>query len=137
MDQNYKNHRQYVPAYHFVLLPLSLGGLVITVFDWWPAVQQHWLYALVFLLFLLTAYCLRSFALKVQDRVIRAEEGLRHYLLTGKPLPAALQLPQILALRFASDEEMPALAQRAVAENLSADQIKRAVKNWRADQLRA
>jgi hypothetical protein len=78
----------------------------------------------------------RRFALKAQDRAIRAEENIRHFILTGKPLDTGLRLRQIIALRFASDEEMPALAQRAITEKLSSKQIKQAIKNWRADYHR-
>ena len=78
----------------------------------------------------------RSFALRAQDRAIRAEENFRHYILTGKPLPAGLRMGQIIALRFASDAELPALAQKALAEKLSGDDIKKRVVHWRADHHR-
>ena len=78
----------------------------------------------------------RGFALKAQDRAIRAEENLRHYVLTGKLLDKQLRMGQIIALRFASDEELPALAQKAAEENLSNKQIKAAIRNWRADTYR-
>jgi hypothetical protein len=76
------------------------------------------------------------FSLKAQDRAIRAEENFRHYILTGKPLDSRLTTRQIIGLRFASDEEFPALAVRAVEENLSEDEIKRLVKKWRPDYYR-
>jgi hypothetical protein len=78
----------------------------------------------------------RIFALKAQDRAIRAEENLRHYVLTGKLLDARLTPRQITGLRFAPDGEFPALAQRAAAENLAVDDVKKAVKNWRPDTYR-
>jgi hypothetical protein len=78
----------------------------------------------------------RIFALKAQDRAIRAEENLRHYVLTGKLLPPALRVGQVVALRFASDEELPALTVKAVKEDLRPDAIKRAVQRWRADTYR-
>jgi hypothetical protein len=74
--------------------------------------------------------------LKGQDRVIRAEEKLRHFILTGKPLDARLTTKQIIGLRFASDAEFPELARKAADENLSMDAIKKSVKNWRADHDR-
>ncbi len=87
---------------------------------------------------LLAAYFLfRSYSLKAQDRAIRAEENLRHFVLTGKLLDKNLDMKQIIALRFAPDEEFLALAERAVKENLSNTEIKKAVKNWRADYNRA
>jgi len=94
------------------------------------------LLVLAFLLIGLTAVFARTFALKAQDRAARAEEKLRHFILSGKALPAELKLAQILALRFASDEEYLYLVNRAVIENLPADEIKKAIKNWRADDHR-
>ncbi len=78
----------------------------------------------------------RAFALKAQDRAIRAEENLRHFILTGKPLDKGLRIGQIIALRFAGDEEFPSLVQRASAENLSGKEIKMQIKNWKADLYR-
>jgi hypothetical protein len=78
----------------------------------------------------------RAFALKAQDRAIRAEENLRHFVLTGKPLDNRLTMGQIIALRFASDEEMPGLARKAVDEKLSQSQVKKEIKNWRGDYRR-
>ena len=80
-------------------------------------------------------YC-RTFPLIAQDRVILSEENLRHYVLTGKLLDKRLSKTQIIGLRFASDAELPALAQRAADESLSQDAIKKAVKNWRVDTNR-
>jgi hypothetical protein len=80
---------------------------------------------------------MRQFALKAQDRAIRAEENLRHFVMTGKLLDPRLTIRQIIGLRFASDEEFLELEKRAVEETLSEDDIKKAVKNWRADYYRA
>jgi hypothetical protein len=85
---------------------------------------------------MLLAWYIRTFPLKAQDRAIRAEEGLRQFILTGKPLPRGLRLSQIIALRFASDEEFPELAERAVRENMGNKSIKKAVRNWREDHDR-
>ncbi len=79
----------------------------------------------------------RTFALKAQDRAIRAEETLRHFVLTGKLLDSTLTIRQIIGLRFASDDEFASLAHRAAIENLSEDAIKKAIKNWRGDYYRA
>ena len=88
-----------------------------------------------FILLIVAAYT-RSFPLRARDRAIRAEENLRYYVMTGKLLPQALTVPQIVALRFASDEEFPALVDRAVKEQLRSKEIKSAIKNWRADHYR-
>jgi len=88
------------------------------------------------LLLLLTAFYARVFALKAQDRVIRAEENFRFYLLTQKELPAELTIRQIIGLRFASDEEFLALVDRAVKEKMTEKEIKKSIKNWRGDYYR-
>ena len=79
---------------------------------------------------------IRTFPLKAQDRAIRAEENLRHYVLTGKLFPAELKLSQIIALRFAPDSEYLALLDRAIKENLSNKEIKAAIQSWKADHHR-
>ena len=79
---------------------------------------------------------MRAFALRAQDRAIKVEENFRHYLLTGKSLSNELSVRQIIGLRFASDDEFPALANKAVTENLSEKEIKKAIKNWKADTYR-
>ena len=76
------------------------------------------------------------FAVKAQDRAIRAEENLRHFSLTGKLLDPRLTIRQIIALRFAPDGEFVSLAQAAVDKNLAEDAIKQAVKKWRSDTYR-
>ena len=76
---------------------------------------------------------------RVQDRVIRLEENLRYQRLLPPELLAATQsltLGQIIALRFASDAELPALVQRTLSENLEPKAIKQSITNWRADNLR-
>jgi hypothetical protein len=74
--------------------------------------------------------------LKAQDRAIRAEENLRHYVLTGKLLPTSLTVGQIVALRFAPDAEFPALVNKAATENLPGKAIKASIQNWKADFYR-
>jgi hypothetical protein len=82
------------------------------------------------------AFYIRMFPLGNQNRVIRAEENLRYYVLTGKLLPAGIRMGQVIALRFAPDEELEALVNRAVNENLSPTDIKKAIKNWKGDYHR-
>jgi hypothetical protein len=81
-------------------------------------------------------YNARRFALKLQDRIIRLEMQVRVARLGREADLARLSLRQIIALRFASDAELPGLLQRAAAENMTADQIKRAITAWQADYLR-
>ena len=139
-EQNFKNHTRIVPGYHGVSFLLILAGLVGSIVNLFHAdAATHYSAALIVVIFLVLI-CLffyaRLFALRAQDRAIRAEENFRHYILTGKPHDKNLRLGQIIALRFASDEEMPALAKRAVEEKLSQKQIKQAIQNWRADHHR-
>lgn len=76
------------------------------------------------------------FATTVQDRTIRAEENLRHYAWTVNLLDAQLTMKQIVALRFASDEEFPDLCKKTVKENVNPEDIKKAIITWRADHNR-
>ena len=141
-DQNYGNHAKFVPLYHFFLAGLVLVTLVGAGVNLFVSIRRGQpLYdpALLFAISVCGVFFFlysRVFALKAQDRAIRAEENFRHYLLTGSPLSPKLRTRQIIGLRFAPDEELPALAQRAAAEGLSEKEIKQAVKNWKADHYR-
>ena len=79
----------------------------------------------------------RQFALRAQDRAIRAEENFRHFILTGNALDNRLRMGQIIALRFAADAQFPSLCQQAVEKRLTGTDIKKAIQNWRADHHRA
>ncbi|MFN8360983.1 MAG: DUF6526 family protein [Candidatus Kapaibacterium sp.] len=136
--QNAQNHAQFVPVFHFGLFSICVASFIIAGIHLFGEIT------LVSILLFLMAIALnlgfifmRMFPLKVQDRAIRAEENLRHFALTGKLLDPALTMSQIIALRFASDSEFVALAERAVKESMSSKQIKQAVKQWRADYHRA
>jgi hypothetical protein len=135
--QNYKNHRRISISYHIItllgILALLIGAIINLRNSSDDNLYSASLLVLAALLILSAAMHGRSFALKAQDRAIKAEEGLRYFILTGKRLDSRLTLKQIIALRFASDEEFPGLAQRAVSENLSNDAIKREIKSWRED----
>jgi len=141
-SQNYANHRQLVPLYHFVLfflLLLTLIGAGVNLYESWGDHQRLYSASLILVLtvgMLILFILCRIFALKAQDRAIRAEENLRHFVLTGKLLDARLGVLQIVALRFASDAEFPGLAREAADKNLAPDDIKKAVKSWRADLYR-
>ncbi len=139
-NQNFSNHSRFVPMYHIVtgcLILLGLGGSIVNLLH--SDEHTHYSAALlvvVFLVLISLFWYARSFALRAQDRAIRSEENFRHYILTGKPLDNQLRMGQIIALRFASDGEMPALAKKAVEANLSSKQIKEAIQNWRGDYNR-
>ena len=140
--QNYANHRRNLPAFHFILLPiilLTLIGSFVNLYQSWGDHQRQYSASLIVVIVVCLALLsvnARLFSLKAQDRAIRAEENLRHYVMTGKLLNPKLTVRQIIGLRFASDQEFVELAGRAVEENLSEDAIKKAVKNWRADTYR-
>lgn len=140
MSQNYSNHTRYHAAYHFVAAPLVLIGLICSVLHLIKSPNwNHYNAALIcigFIVLFIIGAITRLYALKLQNRVIRTEENFRHYILTGKPLDSRLRLGQIIALRFASDEEFPALAIKAVEENMTAKTIKQSIQNWRADHRR-
>jgi hypothetical protein len=138
-EQNFANHvRRPEGGFRIVLLVL-LATLIGACVNLYESIGDHQrLYSAS--LILVISVCLpvvlagaRVLALKAQDRAIRAEENLRHYVLTGKLLDPRLTPLQIVALRFASDEEFVALARQAAERNMEPNDIKRAVKNWRAD----
>lgn len=135
--QNFKNHARMVPLYHYVLFALLTGTLVGSIINFLDVPPEgRYSASLIIALTValgLTAFFARLFALKAQDRAIRAEENLRHFVLTGKPLNNQLTMRQIIGLRFASDGEFPGLCARAAAEGLSEKDIKQAVTKWRAD----
>lgn len=140
--QNYANHRRLVPMFHIVLFFIPILTLIGSGVNLFKSLGDHQrlysaaLLVIVNMSLLIMFFFMRIFPLKAQDRAIRAEENLRHYILTGQPLDSRLTIRQIIGLRFASDEEFLALAKRAADENLSEDNIKRAVKNWRGDYYR-
>jgi hypothetical protein len=141
-EQSYANHGRIVPMYHYVtlgILQVTLIGACVNLYQSWGNHQRLYsaslLVTLTFATTLAALYA-RSFALRAQDRAIRAEEQLRHYVMTGKLLDSRLTVKQIVGLRFASNEEFVALAQRAADQSLSPKDIKQAVKSWRADLYR-
>jgi hypothetical protein len=140
--QSYSNHAQIVPMYHYVimgLLQLTFIGSLVNLYQSWGDHSRLYSASLLVTLTLATtllALFARVFALRAQDRAIRAEEQLRHFVMTGKLLDPRLTVQQIVGLRFASNDEFVALAQRAADHNLSAKDIKQAVKTWRADTYR-
>jgi len=128
------------PPYHYVSAPLLIAGLIGSIVNLVNSKPDGYysasLLVLVFVLLLLIGGMVRTYALKAQDRAIRAEESLRHFILTGKPFDSRLNIRQIIALRFASDEELPTLAKRAAEESMRSKQIKEEIKNWREDNYR-
>ena len=141
-EQSYSNHRRYVTGFHVILgiiVLLCVIGSLVQLYRAWGMGENRVVSLLLVLLSVAAAelfwYC-RIFPLRAQDRAIRAEEKLRHYVLTGELPDARLDTRQLVGLRFASDEEYPALAGRAAEEGLSENAIKKAIKSWRADTYR-
>ncbi|RLQ96123.1 DUF6526 family protein [Falsibacillus albus] len=141
-QQNYENHTRMHPLYHYVLSLLLIGTLIISIVQLVRSIssQMNVLMSVVILLMaiILTiiVVLVRIYPLKAQDRAIRAEENLRHYVLTGELLNGRLTMGQIVALRFADDKEFPQLSKRAAEQSLSSKEIKKEIRQWRADHDR-
>jgi hypothetical protein len=141
-QQSYAKHAKIDVVFHRILGPLLMLTFVGSLVNLWQSFGDHSrlynasLIAALSFAALLSGLLLRVFPLKAQDRAIRAEENLRHYVLTGRLFDARLSVKQIVALRFAPDAEFPALAAKAAAENLPPDTIKKSIQNWRADHDR-
>lgn len=141
VSQTYKNHTRLHAPFHFFLAPGSLVLIALTVVN----VVRHssrldaWILLLMAILFFMALFLVRSYPLKAQDRIIRLEERLR--LQSILPAPLSQRIPelteaQLIALRFASDSELPLLVEKAIAEKMPARQIKQSILRWRADSFR-
>ncbi|MGA9930661.1 MAG: DUF6526 family protein [Terriglobales bacterium] len=138
--QNYSHHTRYDPLFHFFILPVFVITLITSIVHLVrrPGLHSAWLVVFMVAAVLLV-FKVRLYSLKVQDRVIRLEERLRLTTLLDpslRPRIGELTEAQLIALRFASDGELPALAARALNEKLAAAEIKKAIREWRADYWR-
>ena len=141
--QTYKNHTRFDPCFHFFLAPIFLLNIPATILWYVHHRYQHmhsglWAILISVALFLFVGIT-RGYSLKVQDRVIRLEEKLRLAALVSPTELIeldSLTIKQYVALRFASNPELPELARRAVRENLTNKQIKQAIVAWRPDYNR-
>jgi hypothetical protein len=141
--QSFKNHTRFFPPFHFVLMPILVFNLIFSIYDTLHRYPEHkylfqW-WIVMSIAFILMALLGRLQAIKAQDRIIRLEERLR----LASLLPANEQshisefaTGQLIALRFASDGELPDLARRALTQKLEPKAIKQAIVKWRADDLR-
>ena len=138
--QNFANHTRFDPPFHFFILPVLALGWLVSVYWLVRRPGLHPVAVVVFLAAVVGGIVMgRLYAIKVQTRIIRLEERLRLALLLPENLRSQLMKlseSQLVGLRFASDAEVPALAQRALTENLPNKEIKQAVKNWRPDYWR-
>jgi len=141
--QSFQHHTRRFPPFHFVLMPILVFNLIFSIYTTirlYPVHRYlfHWWIVMSFALILL-ALLSRMQAVRAQDRIIRLEERLRlASLLPANELPHIHEFTtaQLIALRFASDAELPALAHRTLTQNLDPKTIKEAIVTWRADDLR-
>ncbi len=138
--QTLANHGKFDPLFHFVLAPLLLGCFIASIVFLFHGITALYIWLAVFsLAAFLLSFKTRVYSLKVQDRVIRLEERLRLLALLPEPLKAKihdLSEQQLIALRFAADEEIPSLVEKILRENLDPKAIKKAINNWRPDYWR-
>jgi Family of unknown function (DUF6526) len=141
VPQTYANHVRFHPPFHYFLAPGSFVLLILTVIN----VVRHvhrldaWILLVIGILFVVAVTLTRTSALRVQDRLIRLEERLRlQALLSGDLIARVPDLTeaQLIALRFASDEELPALMVKVLESNMKASEIKKTIVTWRADTFR-
>lgn len=142
-EQNLKNHARFIPLYHFFVLPVLFIHFTIQLY--WLIKTRfmpplHFIPVLVAAALFLGALYGRLFALAVQDRLIRLEERLRYERVLPEELrwrADELTTNQFISLRFASDDELPALMKRVLDEKVTNRKaIKQLIKNWRPDYLR-
>ena|SRR5260370_27450541 len=140
MPQTLDNHTKPDPLFHFFVLPVMAVNICMAV---WtaiknPEINSIWLVVMALAL-AVAVFLIRTYSLKVQNRVIRLEERLRLSGLLPEPLRARVVLldeRQLVALRFASDTEIPALVERTLDQKLAPADIKKAIRAWRPDYYR-
>ena len=142
MAQNFENHAKFVPAFHFFVLPVLALNLVWSIYRAWNFFSTGTVIsALLAAALILLAFLGRTFALTVQDRVIRLEMQLRLQSVLPPDLRARIaefNVGQLVSMRFASDAELPELARKVLDEHLTDRKvIKKLVRNWQPDLLRA
>ena len=139
-QQTLANHAKIDPWFHYFLAPVLLICFIASIVFLFHGVNALHIWLAVFsLAALLLCFRTRIYSLKVQDRVIRLEERLRLYALLPESLKAKipeLSERQLIALRFAADQELPSLVEKTLRENLDPKAIKKAIDNWRPDYWR-
>ena len=138
--QTFAHHTRWDPLFHFIVLPVfGLSAIAATIHFLWRPSAHSGAFFVLSVASLIAIFKIRLYALRVQDRVIRLEEQLRLAILLPEPLRSRipeLTEGQLIALRFASDAEVPSLAGRALTEKLSRADIKKAIQVWRPDYWR-
>jgi hypothetical protein len=139
--QTYATHKRYIPAFHFFVLPVLMINVVVAAMEFirYPRFATVWATVVAIALFLGILY-LRFMPVKAQDRIIRLEERTRLDRLVPADLRGRvgeLTAAQLVAIRFAPDDEVADLTRRALSGELKTQKdIKGAIRNWRADHLR-
>lgn len=141
VPQSYENHTRWFPLVHFILFPLLLLLLILAIIELVRSFDlQSAMFLLIVIILVLLNLAARLQPLRAQDRTIKLEERLRYSEILDDELyerSKSLRTSQIIALRFASDEELPELVTKVVSGELTeSSDIKRAIKNWRGDYLR-
>lgn len=141
--QNYKNHIRYYPPHHFFFYGFAGLMFAVSLYTLVKNEEQTLLWAvissLIFMITWLSFMVRQHYSLGNQNRIARLELRFRYYTITHRhfeEVEKQLSLRQVLALRFASNEELVNLTERAIKEKLSPDEIKRAVTNWQPDYMR-
>ncbi|MCE2543904.1 MAG: hypothetical protein J4F30_10810 [Acidobacteria bacterium] len=139
--QTFENHTRYVTVYHFVSAPIFLLNLIWAVYLLVTGFSAHTVIGALFAVAIVIIFlCARDFALKAQDRVIRLEERLRMRELLPDDLQPRINdftTNQLVALRFASDAELPDLARAVLVEDITSRKaIKERIQTWRPDYQR-
>jgi hypothetical protein len=139
--QTRDNHTRFDPVYHYFLFPVTVVNVLMLS---WYAFQSGCSFAAIWsviaaIVLMLAVLKFRLYALKVQDRLIQLEERLRLATLLPEPLKGRigeLSIPQLIALRFAADAEVPRLVESALKDKLSNKEIKKQIVTWRPDYFR-
>jgi hypothetical protein len=141
IPQTFQNHVRLHPPFHFFLIPSALVLLILTIVN----VVRHageleaWILLLIGVMMPVAVLLTRNNPLRLQDRLIRLEERLRLASILPEPLRSQigeLTVQQLIALRFASDAEVPGMVERAIKNKMPASDIKKTIVNWRADVFR-
>ncbi|HEY1575731.1 MAG TPA: DUF6526 family protein [Terracidiphilus sp.] len=139
-SQDFKHHARLDPSFHLFLFGVYLLNLVYAGFHLYrqPSLSSGW-YLVLSLVAIVPLLKIRSYPLKVQDRVIRLEERLRLQALAPQEWHSQiyrLREDQLIGLRFAADDEVVELAKQALEQNLDRKQIKERIRSWRPDNWR-
>ena len=137
--QSYKNHTRLDPLFHFFVLPIAAINVLVAIWNLLhnPGLGAGWFVVLA-LAGVVAVVKIRTYPLKAQDRLIRLEERLRLSELLSDPVRSKigdLTEGQLVALRFAADEEVAEMVSKALG-GMTPREIKKVISVWRADYFR-